>query len=658
MRSGITINLYIIIVLLIAGAWLTPCSGQVNDDSLQNQTTLSNQTIIEAVSDSSISVKTDWSEIWRWGIPLLIAIGLFLLVINKAHRHAIALGLIVLVFVSFIIWNFYPNIEQITSIITEPGQIDTVYISQMNTDEIDKIKRADELTFKTNKVSKKLGEDIAPGVKAGDEMLFRCNWRDAKAEYEKENLPEELRTRIMMAEYMIKGDSLVASGIGNWSEAIKKYELASHDVYYGDLKETVKLNSEFIENLVPFFSDILTAMDYASKKQWIKAAEFYDNATSKQKIFGSYFTEPDIFFFLKCSRNVCRELPALMEKESILETKLAAEEIHPDHESLQQIIDDILEFIVMKDSLLTTYRNFEDQSNLSTVIGKELFITTQESSIAEVLRTLTDKHSIIIEFNRLFKLTRRSLYKNLRDFYIRSTIKSYAGMNFVWVPPDTFSMGQKNTSRQEVISDGYWIACSEFTWEQFFKYEKDYVNFQSFGMIHSIAAINSSKKENSHPLYNVTWNDVEKRVIPALNSRYRTDGIRFRLPTEAEWEYACMAGSNNNYNFGSGTDKLEPSELNFSSNKTTAINSFKPNTWGLYDMHGNVWEWCNDSNPNSDTEHVIKGGGCDEKSSAYDCYASSRQYYNHKYANIITDNLWKEGDYNRVGVRLVCDIIE
>ena len=82
------------------------------------------------------------------------------------------------------------------------------------------------------------------------------------------------------------------------------------------------------------------------------------------------------------------------------------------------------------------------------------------------------------------------------------------------------------------------------------------------------------------------------------------DGKRYRLPTEAEWEYACRAGTTTPFHFG---DTISTDQANYDGNhtygkgkkgvyrqKTTPVGSFPPNAWGLYDMHGNVWEWCQD----------------------------------------------------------------
>jgi formylglycine-generating enzyme required for sulfatase activity len=110
----------------------------------------------------------------------------------------------------------------------------------------------------------------------------------------------------------------------------------------------------------------------------------------------------------------------------------------------------------------------------------------------------------------------------------------------------------------------------------------------------------SNFKGKNMPTLQVSWDDCQG-FVKALSKRERR---KYRLPTEAEWEYACRAGTTTPFSFG---DTLLPEQANYDCHfvyaggkkararrKTTPVGSFPPNAWGLYDMHGNVSEWCAD----------------------------------------------------------------
>jgi formylglycine-generating enzyme required for sulfatase activity len=102
------------------------------------------------------------------------------------------------------------------------------------------------------------------------------------------------------------------------------------------------------------------------------------------------------------------------------------------------------------------------------------------------------------------------------------------------------------------------------------------------------------------PVDNVSWDDAQA-FLAELNKRTKESGWVYRLPTEAEWEYACRGGpltdkrdSAFHFYFDKPTNQVLPEQANFHLNRTCKVGSYAPNRLGLYDMHGNVWEWCDD----------------------------------------------------------------
>ncbi len=174
------------------------------------------------------------------------------------------------------------------------------------------------------------------------------------------------------------------------------------------------------------------------------------------------------------------------------------------------------------------------------------------------------------------------------------------GMKFVYIAPGSFMMGSgfkpseialKYGGKAEWYTDE--IPQHNVTLTKAFYIQTSEVTQRQWKTIMGNNPSGFNYNAKDCPIEKVSWHDVQK-FIKKLNKKEGTD--KYRLPTEAEWEYACRAGSTSAFCFGNQKNDLTIYAWNNSNSRewTHSINQKKPNAWGLYDMHGNVGEWCND----------------------------------------------------------------
>jgi formylglycine-generating enzyme required for sulfatase activity len=205
-----------------------------------------------------------------------------------------------------------------------------------------------------------------------------------------------------------------------------------------------------------------------------------------------------------------------------------------------------------------------------------------------------------------------------------------AGMKFVKVPKGTFWMGwdsEKKQSKQVEIKADFELAAYTVTqeqWETVMGNNPSWFSRQGQGKNRVKDIADADLKR--FPVENVSWNDVQD-FLKKLNERQKGKGWVYRLPTEAEWEYACRGAAATkeecsfDFYFGKPTNDLSSKEANFNGDepagkaakgsyldRPTKVGSYVPNKLGLYDMHGNIWQWCEGLDDAKAPYAVVRGG--------------------------------------------------
>jgi formylglycine-generating enzyme required for sulfatase activity len=206
---------------------------------------------------------------------------------------------------------------------------------------------------------------------------------------------------------------------------------------------------------------------------------------------------------------------------------------------------------------------------------------------------------------------------------LQKSVTNSIGMKLNRIPAGTFTMGEGDQAHRVTLTKPFFIGVTEVTNAQWKAVMRD---------------VPSKWKDDERPVEQVSWDDAVSfcKKLSSLPAE-RAVGRVYRLPTEAEWECACRAGSTTAYSFGDHESLLGIFAW-FSENagkQTHTVGKKQPNAWGLHDMHGNAWEWCSDwyddyprgsvTNPHGPASgsHRVNRGGC-WYDSAWRCRSASR----------------------------------
>jgi formylglycine-generating enzyme required for sulfatase activity len=245
--------------------------------------------------------------------------------------------------------------------------------------------------------------------------------------------------------------------------------------------------------------------------------------------------------------------------------------------------------------------------------------------------------------------------ENHQAKYFKEDLSNGITLEMVQIPGGSFMMGSpaSEKGRTQDESPQHQVNVPAFSMGKYVVTQEQYQQI--------IGKNPSSFKGAKRPVEQVSW----KNAVEFCQKLSEKTGREYRLPSEAEWEYACRAGTTTPFHFGE-TITTELANYNGTSiyasepkgkylQKTTDVGSFPPNAFGLYDMHGNVWEWCQDDWHNNYIDAPKDGSGWTSRSgntkllrggSWYFNPGNCRSAYRH-YSNLDHNNI-------RIGFRVVC----
>jgi formylglycine-generating enzyme required for sulfatase activity len=229
------------------------------------------------------------------------------------------------------------------------------------------------------------------------------------------------------------------------------------------------------------------------------------------------------------------------------------------------------------------------------------------------------------------------------------------GIEFVYCPPDSFLMGRnpgeagssswEDPQHVVTFAKGFWISKYEITQSQW------WAVMETRPSAHHRLFL---KPTADYPVDSVTWDETQDFFISLNELR---PGNQYRLPSEAEWEYACRAGTTTRYFWGDDPDTSQMPDYAWvpanSAGSTHPVGQLQPNAWGIYDMCGNVWEWVQDYAHGSYTGAPTDGSAWETPATDKRSVRGGSWYNNQGCRSAFRGGIEPEGRYGDYGFRIV-----
>jgi formylglycine-generating enzyme required for sulfatase activity/serine/threonine protein kinase len=352
--------------------------------------------------------------------------------------------------------------------------------------------------------------------------------------------------------------------------------------------------------------------DYQTAATALEAAVSLDKAASGVRELALTFAEQVIVLF-ESDASAANQLAAMDAVKTI-------ESVDPGNSQLTALRGRVVATVIKRaeasvaTDLDTSLSCYEQALSLGASVAdvaklKGVMVTLVRSRFEKSLAEQDAGKRAAADYEALVRLDSQMAGGFIAEVAKLPTRKNSIGMTFRLLPGGVFTMSEGKEAHKVTLTKPFEIGVYEVTQKQYQRV---------------MGPKPSAFPGPQNPVEQVSWDDAVEfcRKLSAMPEE-KAAGYVYRLPTEAEWEYACRAGTDTKYSFGDDESQLGDYAWydRNSEKKTHPVGQKKPNPWGLYDMHGNVWEWCQDwegnypsgaavdpTGPPSASSRVLRGG--------------------------------------------------